>query len=161
VRSWWLIGGFPDKVLADNVIGEMSYVNPTFDRRAQWVRSKTGLVNFEDFITPQDHTLAYAFVWIEVPEDRTGLLGMNSDDGIAVWLNGREVWRNPVSRYVPKLNEPEGLRDIDLPPIRLRKGRNALLVKVDQNLGDWVFKLRVLNADGSLMRDAVSKVGVN
>jgi glucose/arabinose dehydrogenase len=159
VRSWWLIGGFPDKVLADNVIGELGYVNPILDPRAQLVRSKTGRVDFKDFIAPQDHSLAYAFVWIEVPEDRTGLLGMNSDDGMAVWLNGREIWRNAVSRSVPKLNDPEGLRDIDLPPISLRKGRNALLVKVDQNLGDWVFKLRVLSPDGLIMRDAAAKLG--
>ena len=159
VRSWWLMGGFPERVLADNVIGELSYVNPTFDPHAQRIRSKTGRVDFKDYLTPQDHTLAYAFVWIDVPEDRTGLLGMSSDDGVAVWVNGREVWRNAISRYVPKLDEPDGLKDTDLPPITLRKGRNALLVKVDQNLGDWVFKLRVLNADGLLMRDAVAKLG--
>jgi glucose/arabinose dehydrogenase len=159
VRSWWLIGGFPERVLADGAVSELSYLNPMFDPHAQVIRSQTGRVDFKDYLTPQDHTLAYAFVWIEVPEDRSGLLGMSSDDGVAVWVNGREVWRNAISRYVPKLDEPDGLKDTDLPPITLRKGRNALLVKIDQNLGDWVFKLRVLNADGTLMRDAVAKLG--
>ena len=160
VRSWWLIGGFPERVLADGVIGEMNYVNPTFDPRAQLIRSQTGRVDFKDYLTPQDHTLAYAFAWVDVPEDRAGLLGLSSDDGVAIWVNGDEVWRNATSRYVPHLDEPDGLKDVDLPPITLHKGRNALLIKVDQNLGDWVFKLRVLNADGSVMRDAVAKVGV-
>jgi hypothetical protein len=51
---------------------------------------------------------------------------------------------------------PDDLRDIDLPPITLKKGRNALLIKVDTYGGDWQFKARVLNPDGSIMRDATS-----
>ena len=97
--------------------------------------------------------MSYAFVWIDVPEDRKGLLGMMSDDGIAVWLNGKEIWRNKVSRFMPN-----DTRDIDLPAIELKKGLNALLVKVDQNDGDWQFKARILNPDGSIMKDAVAKM---
>ena len=78
----------------------------------------------------------------------TGLLGMNSDDGLAAWLNSKEIWRNKVGR-----NMPDDLRDIDLPQITLNKGRNALLIKVDSRGGDWRFKARILNPDGSIMRD--------
>jgi hypothetical protein len=78
---------------------------------------------------------------------------MNSDDGLAAWLNGEEIWRNKVSRFMS-----DDARDIDLPPIRLKKGLNALLIKVDTDTGDWQFKARVLNPDGSIMRDVVAKM---
>jgi len=160
IRSWWLIGGFPYLGLGDDPIGEATYTSPLNDKRAQPIHSDSFRVDFAQSITPREKQLAYAFAWIDVPEDRTGLLGMNSDDGIAVWLNGENIWRNDVHRYVPKPGEPEDLRDIDLPPIKLHKGRNALLVKVSQDVGDWVFKLRVLNPDGSIMRDALAKMGL-
>ena len=159
IRSWWLIGGFPYRDLNQDAIGEASYTDPRRDPHAQRIHSAGWRVNFADYISPSGGTMAYALVWIDVPEDRTGLLGMLSDDGIAVWLNGQEIWRNKVSRYVPKPGEVDDLRDLDLPPIQLKKGRNRLLVKVDQNIGDWVFKVRVLNPDGSIMRDALAKTG--
>ncbi len=165
IRSWWLIGGFPyrslnDDAIADGAIGEATYTSPLNDKRAQPIFSESFRIDFAKFITPREKQMAYAFVWIDVPEDRTGLLGMNSDDGIAVWLNGQNIWRNDVHRYVPKPGEPDDLRDLDLPAIKLKKGRNALLVKVSQDIGDWVLKLRVLNPDGSIMHDAVARMGV-
>ncbi len=158
IRSWWLIGGFPYLTLSGDAIGEKDFVTPLADKRAQSIHSDNFRIDFAQFITPREKQMAYAFVWVDVPADRTGLLGINSDDGVAVWLNGQEVWRNDVHRYVPKPGEPEDLRDIDLPPITLKKGRNALLVKVSQDVGDWVFKLRVLKPDGSLMRDTVARM---
>lgn len=58
------------------------------------------------------------------------------------------VWRNKTNRFVS-----DDTRDYDLPKVRLRAGLNALLVKVDQGVGGWAFKLRVLNSSGSVMRD--------
>jgi glucose/arabinose dehydrogenase len=155
IRSWWLNGGFPYLTLKEDAIpgGEANWVARPGDPGAWAIRSEARNVNFLKYITPAYRTVAYAFVWVEVPEDRKGLLGMMSDDGIAVWLNGREIWRNPVSRFMP-----DDTRDIDLPAIELKKGLNALLIKVDQNDGDWQFKARVLNPDGSIMQDAVAKM---
>ena len=79
---------------------------------------------------------------------------MSSDDGIAVWLNGAEVWRNPTARYVT-----DDTRDLDLPKVQLRAGSNALLIKIDQKLGEWAFKLRVLNQNGSVMNDVTATAG--
>jgi glucose/arabinose dehydrogenase len=155
IRSWWLNGGYPFSTLNDDAIpgGEAKYIARPGDPSAWAIRSDTRNINFLKYITPAYKTAAYAFTWIEVPEDRKGLLGMMSDDGIAVWLNGKEIWRNQVSRFMP-----DDTRDIDLPAIELKKGLNALLIKVDQNDGDWQFKARVLNPDGSIMKDAVAKL---
>jgi glucose/arabinose dehydrogenase len=155
IRSWWLHGGYPFLSLNDDAISgsEANYVARPGDVSAYPIRSPSHNVNLLNYISPSYRTVAYAFVWIEVPEDRKGLLGMNSDDGLAAWLNGKEIWRNKVSRFMP-----DDKRDIDLPPIELKKGLNALLLKIDTNDGDWQFKARVLNPDGSVMQDAVAKM---
>jgi len=69
----------------------------------QFVRSDatSRRVNLANYITPAYKNVAYAFAWVDVPEDRKGLLGMMSDDGIAVWLNGQNIWKNKVSRFMP------------------------------------------------------------
>jgi glucose/arabinose dehydrogenase len=156
IRSWWLSCGFPYGTLDDDKLpgGEANFVAQPGDPNLWLVHSDSGShkVNLLSYITPGYKTVAYAFVWVEVPEDRKGLLGMMSDDGIAVWLNHKNIWRNKVSRYLP-----DDTRDIDLPPIELKKGLNTLLVKVDQNDGDWGFKVRVLNPDGSIMQDVTLK----
>lgn len=155
IRAWWLNGGYPYRTLDDDMLpgGEANYIARPGDKTAWAIRSPSRNINLRHYITPGRKTMAYAFVWIESPEDRKGLLGMNSDDGLAAWLNGKEIWRNKLSRYMP-----DDLRDIDLPPIELKKGYNALLLKIDTNDGDWQFKARVLNPDGSIMRDVTAKL---
>ena len=157
IRSWWLLGSRPWFDLDMDALGnEASFTLAPDDKRAWLIHSPTRHVDFLRCISPApgvygvlaDKATVYAFVWIDAPENRTGLLGMNSDDGLAAWLNSKEIWRNKVGR-----NMPDDLRDIDLPQITLNKGRNALLIKVDSRGGDWRFKARVLNPDGSIMRD--------
>ncbi len=156
IRTWHVLGAAPWRNLNDDVLGEAGFALQPGDKRAWLVRSPTRNLNFRNLITPNpgnfgvlaDQATVYAWIWIESPSERTGLLGMNSDDGLAAWLNGREIWRNKVGRAMP-----DDTRDIDLPPITLKKGLNGLLLKVDTNGGDWQVKARVLNPDGSIMRD--------
>ena len=157
IRSWWLLGATPWFDLNMDALGnEAGFVLKPDDKRAWLIHSASHDVDFLKYISPApgvygvlaEKAAVYAFVWIDAPTARTGLLGMNSDDGLAAWLNGKEIWRNKVGR-----NMPDDLRDIDLPPITLNRGRNALLLKIDTNGGDWKFKARVLNPDGSIMRD--------
>ena len=165
VRTWYLTRAFqftgderpiePDTL--GDAGGEAKFAVTDETVHAQLIYNDSFLINFKDYNTPNYRTLAYAFIWINSPDDRKGLLGINSDDGNAVWLNGQQIWKNNVSRSVPKPGEKDDLRDIDLPAIQLRKGKNALLVKVSQNDGDWVFKLRVLNSDGSIMQDVTAE----
>ncbi|MCX7940085.1 MAG: PQQ-dependent sugar dehydrogenase [Thermoflexales bacterium] len=155
IRSWWLNGSYPWRTLDDDVLpgGEARYIPTPLDKRAWAIHTPSRNVDLKRYLAPSYRSVAYAFVWIVSPEERKGLLGMNSDDGIAAWLNGELIWRNKVSRFLP-----DDTRDIDLPPITLKKGYNALLIKVDNNEGEWRFKARVLNPDGSIMRDVVVKM---
>lgn len=161
IRNWLLSRAYRGATLNDNVWpgGEAAFTPKPSDPALWRIVSPSRVIALSELLTPAENAAAYAFVWVDVPEERTGLLGMLSDDGIAAWWNGREIWRNKVSRAMP-MDGPEALRDIDLPKIELKKGRNALLLKIDQNRGDWRFKARILNADGSIMRDVGLTTGI-
>ena len=60
---------------------------------------------------------------------------MGSDDGIKIWLNGELVndkWIRRISRI-----------DDDIVPLRLKKGKNQLLIKIQNATGDWSFIYRL------------------
>jgi glucose/arabinose dehydrogenase len=150
IRGWWFIRGSPERYLYFDALrlGERNVAMPDSAMQSVWKRTASRKIDLAAILSPPQHTAGYAFVWIESPEERSALLGMVSDDGIAAWVNGALVWRHSVSRYVE-----DDERDLDLPSIRLKKGLNGLLIKVDQNVGEWAFKARVLNPDGSVMKD--------
>ncbi|MCP4251675.1 MAG: hypothetical protein GY778_31960 [bacterium] len=60
---------------------------------------------------------------------------MRHDDGVVVWVNGREVYAH------------ENVRALGTPAtsfgVPLKKGRNVVLVKVDQAGGQWGLAVQV------------------
>ncbi|MCW1969099.1 MAG: PQQ-dependent sugar dehydrogenase [Anaerolineae bacterium] len=158
IRTWWLSRGYPnlkiDEAALDN---ETNFSLAIGDKRFSLIRSLSQNIDLKNYLTPNEETftqathIAYAWVWVESPDERKALIGMNSDESLAVWLNQKEVWRNRVNRPFP-----DDFRDIDLPAVTLKKGLNQLLVKIAQTNASnatWGFKLRLLNADGSQMSD--------
>ena len=98
---------------------------------------------------PVNEAVGYAYTEIESPQNREAQLRTSADDCLAVWLNGqkvfgREMWLNGT-RF-----------DRFIAPVRLKAGRNRLLVKVcqgphhrDPAVGNaWTFQLRFCSADG-------------
>jgi hypothetical protein len=160
IRSWLLTRAWPDKTVEDDALGgEAAFVANSGDPSVYPVRSASRRVDLKRFVSPNGQTLnhgsalAYALVWIDAPTAREALLGLNSDESIAAYVNGAQAWFFRVEREVP--DEP---RDIDLPKIALKQGLNSLLIKVHQTQKSddtWQFKARVLNPDGSVMRDLV------
>lgn len=94
------------------------------------------LVDFEQMFPPAEDSVAYAYCEIDSPSDRKAVLTVGSDDGIKIWLNHELVHDNHVGRAIAK--------DEDLVSVGFKKGRNKLLVKVDQGSGGWGFCLREL-----------------
>ncbi|HVP09650.1 MAG TPA: TIM-barrel domain-containing protein [Phycisphaerae bacterium] len=86
------------------------------------------------------NAVAYALAYLIAPEDTDATLALGSDDGVAVWLNGKEIHRVPGGRaYMSKQ---------DRVPVHLEKGANTLLLKIIQGGGDWGFCVHVEDAKG-------------
>jgi len=85
---------------------------------------------------PRDDAVAYAAAEIRTREARRVVLGVGSDDGVKVWLNGRLVHEHWVLRGVTQ--------DTDLVAVDLAPGANRLLLKIQNARGEWGFTCRPL-----------------
>jgi hypothetical protein len=82
-----------------------------------------------------DFCIGYAWTEFESPEEMDAWLGIGSDDGLRIWLNGEQVndkWVARTSRL-----------DDDVVPLRLRNGSNQLLIKIQNVKGLWCFTARL------------------
>lgn len=94
-------------------------------------------LNIDDTKEHQPQFVAgYAYCVVNSPDDREAYLAFGSDDGYKIWLNHRLVAAGDARRGV-KI-------DASKFPVSLKKGRNPLLVKVDQSVGGYGFALRFL-----------------
>lgn len=84
--------------------------------------------------------VAYGLTYLDAPADMDAVLWLGSDDGVAAWLNDAEVHRNNTGRaYGPRQ---------DRVAVKLKKGVNKLLLKINQGGGDWGFSAFIESPDG-------------
>lgn len=84
--------------------------------------------------------VSYAYTVVEVKGDTPCHASLGSDDGYALWINGKLVGRNAASRGFKA--DAEQLSAV------LKKGRNQVLFKIDDTGGAGSFALRFLRDDG-------------
>ena len=96
--------------------------------------NERGYIDLKKIFGERENRVAYSWTQFESPEKGYSILCLGSDDGCKHWLNGREVWYNPVYRSPAP--------DNDTFPVVLEKGLNRCVIKVDQGGGDWGFFLR-------------------
>jgi hypothetical protein len=93
-------------------------------------------VDLDEAISDDTFVVGYGYCEIESSEDRVCVLGLGSNDGCRVWLNGERIWDYPEARGMTA--------DDDLIAVTLRKGRNKLLLKVEERGNVWGFCARFL-----------------
>jgi tricorn protease-like protein len=94
-------------------------------------RAKEPFLNFNRFVGKlSEHCVAYAVCYVISETERHDLLlQVGSDDQAKVYLNDQEVY---------KYNRPRNLMVLDpIGPVRLRKGMNVLVLKVQNETGNW------------------------
>ena len=85
----------------------------------------------------KNQVLAYAFAFVEVDKDTNAFLQVGSDDGIRVWIDDKLV----IDSYIERGYTP----DEDSAKVFLKKGKHRILVKSENNFGEWKFSLRFVN----------------
>ena len=104
-----------------------------------------GSAAFHAFFKPPTHyKVAYAVCDLESPKKQSVFLDVQADDGAAILLNGRQVFRQSLT------GKKGGPRNISAKvKVTLEKGKNRLFVKVP-NLKDWWYlRIRVIDAKGN------------
>jgi hypothetical protein len=109
------------------------------DKDCQWavLESEYGQIDLSGLF-PDWFKAAYAYAQIEMPEQKIAILGIGSDDHVKVWLNGQlvhEHWE-AAGRGL--------MADNDRVPVTFKKGRNQLVLKIQNGGGPWGFACRLI-----------------
>jgi tetratricopeptide (TPR) repeat protein len=140
--AWWVIGPYPE----DLTLTCPPEIDPDPARPVavvgspdtlSWREASTGAdgrVNF-GAIFHAEHISAYALTHLYSRDDRQATLMVAGDDRMRVWLNGQLI------------DQMDGERAWALPPhpvpIRLRTGRNRLLIKVSNGATEHFMRVRI------------------
>jgi len=114
-------------------------------QEVKWTKLKadgSGYMRLDDRIRPNEQALVYALGYVYAPRDMDVFLLAGSDDGLRVWINGKLVHSNPVSR--PAVPDEDKVR------VHLHPGWNACLLKDVQGGGEWGFYARFADPEGVL-----------
>ncbi len=149
VSSWWALAAFATEgdALAHNYGPDKA--PGTIDLKAEYKGADGKAVKWEqinatdgpeagykqvDFVElckshgqPVASVVGYFAASIVATADQKANLLVNSDDGVKIWLNGKEVFSVDETRAI-------GV-DTDTVPVQLHKGRNVLLCKLRQGDG--------------------------
>ena len=104
-------------------------------------------VNVLSLVTPNRGVCVYAYTEIAADRDIDATMYTGNDEHIAAWVNGEPVLRQKVYRAA--------LRDQDKTPIRLKRGKNTVLVKLAHGYEGWTFYFRIGDAFGFPIPDGL------
>lgn len=158
--EWVLLGKFPQQLVeqsrdgfARDYLAEMggesgarlvasTTLGPASAKVVQ--ASPEGLVDFvQAFEAPTDLSVAYAYGEVTSDQPFVGLARFGSDDSAKVWVNGELVH----SIETPGRGVIAGEDRFE---VRLAKGLNRFLVKVENGSGGWGFSLALYDQAGEL-----------
>ena len=161
IKQWLLLGPVPLKEHEDISKSGLHYpgfetdylvktggeINPKI-KAGDAVKLKSGTLHWKQVLAEESEidlvkevskmapALAYAYTEVECKQEGIWLASFGTNDGGRLWVNGQQVWD-----YTPE----RGLKpDADQVPVFLKKGKNTLLLKVEQRGNKWGFCFRFL-----------------
>ena len=158
IPAWYVCGPFPNP--QDSLLGRIGLdtsfppeqelilqkrYRGALGQEAGWHLvsiQKSGFLDLSYF-HPSDLIVTYALSYIYSPHEQTLPLLLGSDDGVKVFLNGRNIYRFLKNR--PAVADQDTLSAI------LNKGWNTLLLKIENNLGGYGFYARFADPEESLL----------
>jgi hypothetical protein len=155
LRSWVTLGPFPnpgDTLLFDDLIKESQILPfPTLRTgKLEWkeLQSGTDSVDLDKAISKQDDVVGYACCYLWADSDQDAVLWFGSDDGAKVMLNRETVLYDHRHDATPA--------DASRVRVKLKKGRNVLLVKIEELRYFWGFHARLTDASGKVLPVRIS-----
>jgi len=145
----WMAAG-PYRVEGEDraAVFETAYPPESGRKKVDW-KELTGAagdetISLEDTFGGTEYTAAYVRTTVVSPREQTVRLEMGSDDGIKAWLNGELVHSNWVARGCTPGE--------DVKTVKLRKGKNEILLKIVNRTRGWSFSCRLTQENGKYVR---------
>lgn len=147
ITDWWLIGPFDNA----NRKGIHKVYSPEkeFDTSKTYKGKNNKIVswlthNNEDneyisltkLFKPSDEGVVYARRIFNYDQNKMVKIGIGSNDGVKMWINGKLVHENIVARTA--------IPNEDVISVSFIKGENEVLLKIDQLGGGWGFYFSVI-----------------
>lgn len=141
---WQGPGYYPDNQIQRNIFDNdpmpLDAFEPTLnvnDINHKWfaLESREDVIKL-DTLFDTWYVTGYAWAQIEMDEETRGVLGIGSDDHVKVFLNGKCIHENWISRGTEV--------DDDRVPVTFKKGKNQLVIKIQNNNLGWGFVCRLL-----------------
>ena len=148
ISDWWIIGPFNNS----NERGlETIYppeseidVDKTYsgneNQEVKWksyLNQESGYIDFTKIFNPSENGVAYASRVFKMDKNKSIKIGVGSNDGIRMWLNGKLVLDHKI------LRKAEPNQEILTMPFK--RGENTVLIKIDQFGGGWGFYFSLLD----------------
>ena len=148
ISDWWIIGPFDnsnENGLSTIYPPENEFnVNKTYtgnkNQNVKWKsyhNEESGYIDFTKIFHPSENGVVYASRNFKMDEDKSMKIGVGSNDGVRMWLNGKLVLDHKVLRKA----EPNQ----EILTLRFKKGDNSVLIKIDQFGGGWGFYFSLLD----------------
>lgn len=152
--DWWIIGPFENKNGLQKrfppereIKLKKSYKGK--GGKVRWHQADDrlfeGYVNLKELLKPNIWVVAYGLLSFQCPTVRDARLRIGTNEATRVWLNGREVWIRNLRRGA--------IVDDDIIPVTLQEGKNTVLIKVCQKIGEWGFYFRITDPEGKPFGD--------
>jgi hypothetical protein len=103
------------------------------------VANQDGYIDLTAYIDDYENSIGYAYANIHSDQKLKTAIIFGSDDGAALWHNGKEIYREFVWRSANPYQE--------IIPVTLQKGDNQFLVKVENGAVDWGFYFQLLTPE--------------
>ncbi|MBT3382933.1 MAG: DUF4838 domain-containing protein [Prolixibacteraceae bacterium] len=100
----------------------------------KYFNSPESIINLDKQISKKSFVAAYAYAEIESDFEGVFILALGSNDGGRLWFNGEQVWDCTDARGF--------IEDDDLIPVAVKKGKNKILLKVEERGNTWAFAMR-------------------
>ena len=151
-RTWLLRGPFEaadvEQPLAHNFVPDEAAVRPQTGQNgwSEAIYFFDDRIDLESFfrVGAEKKAVAYAFTYFDAPQEQLAELWLGSDEGMRIYLNGEIVYDYSDRRtYGNKQLVKEKI------PVQIRKGENALLVKVLQERGAFDFALNICEPESN------------
>ena len=95
-----------------------------------------------------EHCLSYNATYIHSPDDRDAVLHYSNDDEARIWLNGDMVVNTGITGY----------GNFGQAHVRLKRGPNALLLKLAQGVGGHYFHAKLTDFSGAPFKDVLCSI---
>ncbi|VAX22110.1 Arylsulfatase, partial [hydrothermal vent metagenome] len=148
ISDWWLIGPFDntDRKGIEKVyppekefIIDKSYTGRN-NQKVSWLKydgKDDEYINLAKLFKPSDEGVAYARRVFNLKNKAILKIGLGTNDGVKMWVNGKLVHKNIIGR--------PALPNEDVVSVPFQKGENVVLLKIDQLGGGWGFYFSLLD----------------